>query len=390
MSTASVSIRKVESKQDYKAFFEFPWTLYKNDPNWVPPLLSMRTEILDRKKGPAWEYMEGDYFTAWRGDRIVGTIAAYINHRHNEFHNEHIGFFGAFECYDDPEAAKALLDTAVQWVNAKGYSIIRGPQTFTTHEDVGLLVENFSRPILLMPYNPPYYQALIEKAGFAKVMDVLSFNFEREKVLETGLLERLGKINQAVMRRNKITIRPFDNKQRHAEFELIKELYNAGWEKNWGFVPLTERELNGMIESLSTFLDPQLVYFGYVDDKPAGFILGIPDFNQVLHKTYARPGIPEIFSLLKALYYWKIKPVMTWSRVPLMGVKAEFRNKGIDAAMYFHLLKTMLFETQYAHNDSGWILEINKNMVGIVNNFGGETYKRYRLFERETSSTNNG
>lgn len=384
MSTAPLTIRKVESKQDNKAFFEFPWTLYKNDPNWVPPLLSMRHEILDKSKGPAWEYLEGDYFAAWRGDQIVGTIAAYINHRHNEFHDERIGFFGAFECYEDPEAAQALLQTAVDWVGAKGYPIIRGPQTFTTHEDVGLLIENFTRPILLMPYNPPYYQGFIEKAGFAKAMDMVSFSLEKPEVLQSGLMERLGRISQAVMRRNKVTVRPFNNKDRDAEFRLIKELYNFGWEKNWGFVPLTERELNGMIESLSTFLDPRLVYFAYVNDQPAGFILGIPDFNQVLHKAYARPGTPEIISLLRALYYWKVKPVITWSRVPLMGVRAEYRNKGVDATMYYHLLRTIVMDTPYPFSDSGWVLETNKDMVGIVDNFGGKVYKRYRLYERST------
>ncbi len=385
-----VTIRKIESKQDHKAFFEFPWALYKNDPNWVPPLLSMRREVLDQSKGPAWEYLEGDYFGAWRGDQMVGTIAAYINHRHNEFHDERVGFFGAFECVDDPEAAQALLRTAVEWVRAKGYATIRGPQTFTTHEDVGLLIENFSRPILLMPYNPPYYQGLIEGAGFAKVMDMVSFSLDRSTVLQSGLLERLGRVSQGVMRRNKITIRQFDNKKRDSEFDLIKELYNFGWEKNWGFVPLTARELNSMIESLSTFLDPRLVYFAYVNDTPAGFILGVPDFNQVLQKAYARPGTPEIISLLRALYYWKINPVMTWSRVPLMGVRAEYRNKGVDAAMYYHLLRTILMDTPYNHSDSGWVLEINKDMVGIVLSFGGEVYKRYRMFERSTETTTGG
>ncbi|MDX2159913.1 MAG: hypothetical protein SF162_01180 [bacterium] len=383
MTQQTLHIRKVENDADFKAFFEFPWQLYKQDTHWVPPLVSMRAEAFDRKRGPAWEYLEGDFFTAWRGEQIVGTIAAYINHRHNEFHDERIGWFGAFECQQDSEAAAALLEAAVAWVKAKKYPIIRGPQTFTTHEDTGLLVEGFDYPpVLLYPYNPPYYARFIEDAGFAKAMDMVSFKFDRQTTEARGTLARLERITQAVMRRNKIVIRPFNNKARRAEFELIKELYNAGWEKNWGFVPLTERELNGLIDSLSTFLDPRMVYFGYVNDQPAGFILGIPDFNQVLHKVYARPGRPELLSLVKALYYWKIRPIMNWTRVPLMGVKAEYRNKGVDAAMYFYLMRTMLTETEYTHNDSGWVLEINKNLIGIVDNFGGETYKRFRLYER--------
>jgi hypothetical protein len=381
--SSSIQIRKVKTNADFKPFFEFPWTLYKNDPKWVPPLLSMRREIFDKTKNPAWEYMHGDYFTAWRSDKIVGTIAAYINRRHNEFHDEQIGWFGAFDVYDDPEAASALLNTAIDWVKGQGFSRIRGPQTFTTHEESGLLVENFDRPILLMPYNPPYYPTMIEAAGFHKVMDLVSLYADRNTVEENGLFTRLERVSQSVMKRNKITVRQFDGKHKKQDFELIKELYNTGWEKNWGFVPLTPRELDGLVESLGQFLEPNLVYFGYVDGKPAGFILGIGDFNEVLLKAYARPGTPEIVTLLKALYYWKIKPVMKWTRVPLMGVKAEYRNKGVDAAMYFYLLREMLFNTKYFYSDSGWVLESNTNMVNITESFGAKIYKRFRLYEQD-------
>jgi hypothetical protein len=385
MTPSAVRIHKVESTSDFRHFFNFPWKLYKKDPNWVPPLLSMRHEVFDKRKGAAWEYLEGDFFTAWRGDQPIGTIAAYINHRHNQFHQEHTAWFGAFECVNDPEAAHALLGTAVEWARSKGYDTVRGPQTFTPHEEVGLVVEGFSRPVLLMPYNPPYYADLIEAAGFAKVMDTVCFTYERTTVVGSNLLERLDKITARTMQRNKITVRPFDIKRKAEEFRLLKELYNAGWEKNWGFVPLTERELDGLVDSLGVFLDPRLVYFGYVENQPAGFILGIPDFNQVLYRAYPRPGIPEPLTLLAALFHWKIRPVIDWTRIPLMGVRAEHRSKGVDAAMYFYLLRAMLTETEYAFNDSGWVLEINRNMIGIAENFGGRIYKRFRLYEHVTN-----
>jgi hypothetical protein len=121
MTANTVQIRQVVTPTDFKAFVEFPWQIYQDDPNWTPPLLSMRYDILDKKKNPAWEYLEGEYFTAWRGEQLVGTIAAFINHRHNEFHNERVGWFGAFETINDPSVAAALLDTAVEWVRSKGY-----------------------------------------------------------------------------------------------------------------------------------------------------------------------------------------------------------------------------------------------------------------------------
>jgi GNAT superfamily N-acetyltransferase len=379
---ASLTVRKVESQADYRAFFEFPWTLYKDDPYWTPPLLSMRRDLLDKKKSPSWEYLEGDYFTAWRGDRLVGTITALINHRHNEFRKEHIGWFGTFDVYDDQEAATALLNTAADWVQARGYDAIRGPQSFTTHEECGLLVDGFVRPVLLMPYNPPYYQALVENAGFSKVMDVYSFYVSREGIINAKETQRIARLTERIMQRNKITIRSLDPRRKKAEFALFKEIYNAAWEDNWGFVPLTPRELDALVESLGMFVEPRLALFAEVNGDPAGFIMAVPDFNQVLHKIRPRPGVPEAVSLIQALWHWKIKHSMSWIRIPLMGVKQEYRHLGVDAAMYYYMTQAIIKHTNYQDSDSGWILESNDNMVSIAKNLGTTIYKTHRFFEK--------
>ncbi|MEP7292367.1 MAG: GNAT family N-acetyltransferase [Chloroflexota bacterium] len=376
-----VQIRKVDTQADFKPYFEFPWVLYQGDPNWTPPLLSMRREQYDKKKNPAWEYIDGDFFAAYRDGRIVGTIAAYINQRHNEYNDEEIGWFGAFEVEDDPEAASALLDTAAEWVRARGFKTIRGPQTFTTHEETGLLVDGFTRPILLMPYNKPYYEKLVLGANFHPVMDTYSFHLSRDEVNQTGLLERLERITKAIMKRNHVVIRPIDGHNLKGEFALFKELYNAAWEKNWGFTPMTPKELDAMVKSLGQFFDPSLAFFGEVDGEPVGFIMAVPDFNQVLKKVYPKPGTPEAVSLVKALYHWKLNPIIDWARVPLMGVKEAYRSKGVDAALYFHVLDAML-KGRYQHCDSGWILSINQNMVSIAKNFGSQIYKTYRYYEK--------
>ena len=380
--SAAVTVRKVENQHDFQAFFEFPWHIYRNEPNWVPPLLSMRRELLDKQKNPAWEYMEGDYFAAWRGDQIVGTIAAFINHRHNEFHQEHIGWFGAFDVEDDHEAASALLTAAAAWVKARGYDAIRGPQTFTTHEECGILVDGFSRNVLLMPYNHRYYQTLVESAGFEKSMDLYSFRMDRAKPGESGLMDRLRRVTQSVMKRNKITIRPIDRKRLKAEFELFKELYNTAWDKNWGFVPMTPRELDNMVESLGQFFDPDFAFFAYVSGEPAGFVLGVPDFNQVLQKANPRPGVPEFVSLARAGWYWKVQPVIDWVRIPLLGVKEAYRMKGVDVALYMTILQACVDSPRIHHADGGWILEANAAMVKVANNMGLEIYKTHRLYEQ--------
>jgi len=234
-----------------------------------------------------------------------------------------------------------------------------------------------------MPYNPPYYQKLVEGAGFTKAMDVYSFHLSRQRAMEVGTGDRLERLTKAVMKRNKVTIRPFDRHRRKEEFKLFKEIYNAAWEKNWGFVPMTPRELDALVNSLGTFFNPDFAFFADVDGQPAGFVLAIPDFNQVLQAAGPRPGTPEVVTLLKAAWHWKIRPIMDWARIPSMGVKTEFRNKGVDAALYHHVLQALLNDPMVQHSDSGWILEVNKDMVSIALSFGSTIYKTHRFYEQK-------
>jgi len=376
---AAVAVRPIQNQKEFQAFFEFPWHLYRDDPNWVPPLLSIRRELLDKNKNPAWEYMDGEYFAAWRGDEIVGTVVALINHRHNEFHNERVGWFGLFEVRNDQEAATALLNTAADWVKAQGYHLIRGPQ-ITTHEECGLLVHNFNRPVVLMPYNYPYYQDLVETAGFTKAMDVHSIYVDRELVAQANTNDRMARLVRRTMERSNITIRPIDTRRKKQEFQLFKELYNAAWDANWGFVPMTERELDALVESLGMFFDSRMAFFAMVDGEPAGFMLSLPDFNEVLQKAYPRPGEPELWTMVKAGWYWKVKNIIRGVRAPLMGVKAEFRNKGVDLVLLHKTLNALL-ALPYDFLDAGWILETNE-LVKIGENLGGKVYKTHRFYEK--------
>ncbi|MBZ0288884.1 MAG: hypothetical protein K8I30_14805, partial [Anaerolineae bacterium] len=260
---------------------------------------------------------------------------------------------------------------------------IRGPQSFTTHEECGLLIDGFNRPVLLMPYNPPYYQKLVEGAGFTKAMDIYSFHLSRQGAIEHATADRLERLTKAVMKRNKITVRPIDRKNLKAEFQLFKEIYNAAWDKNWGFVPMTPRELDALVKSLGDFFDPNMAFFANVDGVPAGFVMGVPDFNQVLKLAYAKPGTPEIVTLLRALWYWKIRPVIDTARIPLMGVKEGFRGKGVDAVLYYYVLMALINNPKIQHSDSGWILEANKDMVSIALSFGSDIYKTHRFYEKK-------
>lgn len=385
---APLRIRIVESDTDLRTFYLFPWKVYANDPHWTPPLISMRRDIFDRRRNPAWEYLEGDYFLALRGDTVVGTIAAYINHRHNAFQQERIGWFGAFEVYNDPEAAALLLDTATEWVAQRGYATIRGPQTLTTHEEVGLLVDGFAPPVFLMPYHHPYYQGFIETAGFEKRVDLYSFYYDWEMGNQTGSIERIARLADYVARRARATVRPINTRDLRKDFEQFKEIYNDAWTNNFGFVPLTDRELDGLIASLKVIFDPRLAGFVEIDGELVAFIILIPDLNQALRLARPRPGVPEPFTLARLLWHWKVRPKITRFRVPLFGVREKYRHIGADLLLMDHVLQ-QLRHLNYTQLDGGWILENNHDMRRVMEqSLGMKPYRTYRLYEKPTGTDN--
>jgi GNAT superfamily N-acetyltransferase len=384
---ASLTVRPATSKADYKTFLTFPWTIYRGDPYWVPTPLSMVRHKLDRQKNATWQHMEGEYFVAWRGDQPVGTIAGLINHRHNEYHDENIGFFGHFECLDDAEAAHALLDTAADYVRAKGANAIRGPLTFSTNDECGLLIDGFHEvPVVLYPYNPPYYQTLIESApSFSRVMDALAFRFTLQETIESDIITRMGRITEKNNARRGITIRTLNPRKKRQDLTALKEIYNNAWEKNWGFVPYSEPELDELVADLGMYIEPETTLFAEVNGRLVAFLLAIPDLNQALHLAYPRPGKLEILSLLQVLWHWKLRPKIDRIRIPLMGVEAAYRGIGVEAAMFHELFKRAIAiapKNGWAYADGGWVLETNESMIRLVELHNGQEYRRYRFYER--------
>ena len=385
--TGPLTVRKVESSAEMKDFFEFPWTIYKGDPNWVPPLLSLRRSLLDKKKNPAWEYMVGDYFVAYRGSTPVGTIAAFINHNHNKYWKENIGFFGFFECYDDQEVATALLKCAAEHVKSLGATEgLRGPANFTVTDECALLIENFSRPVILMPYNHPYYQRLIEESGlgFAKIMDLYSWYTNPDMIMaDPAFVTKLSRVVEKTKERNHIIVRKPDPKKLKNEVDLILHLYDTAWERNWGFYPATKREADKLYDDLKDFVDAELIRFAVIDGKDIGFFLAMPDLNEALHLAYPRPGEPEIWTLLKTLVYWKVLRKVKGQRVVFMGVEPEYRGKGSEAAMMQSFLQDGLAHPKkYYDSDLGWVLESNQPMNQLAMTYKAKLYKKYRFYQK--------
>ena len=375
-----LEVRPLANRSEFEDFFRFPWRLYADDANWAPPLLSIRRQLLDKTRHPAWKYMEGEYFAAWQSGQMVGTIAAFINHEHNRYHDENIGFFGLFETVDDAEAARGLLDAAAEWVRSRGADAIRGPANLTTNEECGLLVDNFSQPVIMMPYNPPYYAALVEGAGLEKAMDVHCIYQDRETIEATDSLARLERLVKRASERSGINVRPMNGRDKKAEFERFREIYNAAWEKNWGFIPMNDEELEALIKDLGMLVEADLAFFAEIAGEPVGFALTIPNFNEALARAYPRPGVPEVWTMAQVAWHWKIRRTIRGVRMPLMGVKAEQRNKGVELAMLLAVMKALL-PSRYEYLDSGWILETNP-LIKISLSLGGKIYKTHRFYEK--------
>jgi GNAT superfamily N-acetyltransferase len=377
----SLLIQSVETEKDRIEFLSLPWKVYKDNPYWVPPIFSERIHFI--KHHPFLDHADIEFFMAKRGDEVVGTIAAFINHRHNEFQNENIGFFGFFEVLDDPEAATELLETAEKWVKTRGYDAIRGPAQYSTNEECGLLVDGFDdNPRILMTYNPPRYITYIENQGFSKVMDLHAYsqdiaNFTGEGELPAKLTRVVNKIKD----RQGIKIRKVDLKNYDLEVERVKKIYNLSWAKNWGFIPMTDEEFIGMGKELRQILDPDLTLVGEVNGEPIGVSITLPDLNQPLRKAYPTPHTPDWLTMAKLIWNWKVRRQVTWLRVLILGVLPEYRIRGVDALFYYETAQAAI-KKGIKHAEMSWILENNYAISRPIEVMGGKVYKTYRFYEK--------
>ena len=374
-------IKPVENIAERKAFLRFPWKVYQDDPYWVPPLFSERLHITDPEKNASFEHIDAQLFTALRGDEIVGTIAAFTNHRHNQYQNENIAFFGFFEVLHDYEAAKALLKTAENWAKEKGHSALRGPAQWSTNDECGLLVDGFDDlPRILMTYNPAYYVDFVEKAGYQYARDLWAYEVGISEFMEI-IGERLNKMTTRIMDRKDITIRNLNMKIFDEEVAKVKELYNSAWAKNWGFIPMTDAEFGQLADNLKGVLDPDLVFLAEKDGKTVGFSITLPDLNQPLHAAYPKSSTPEWLAMLKLAWNWKVAKKVTWVRVLVLGVIPEYRKLGIDALFYYKTAQAAA-KKGVKMAEMSWILDNNEKMNRPIIAMGGEVYKTYRFYEK--------
>jgi hypothetical protein len=370
---AGIDIITVERESELKNFIDLPWRIYAAYPRWVPPLKKEVCRMLDPARHPFWESSERILFLARRGSKTVGRIAGIIDRHYNQFHDEKMGIWGFFECDDDQEAAAALFCSVETWVRQKGMTFLRGPLNPSTNYEVGLLIEGFDYPpALMMTYNPPYYPKLVESCGFAKEKDLLAF------LIEGGyrLPEWMDSLAGRIARKKCIHIKPINPKDADAEFDRIREIYNDGWSKNWGFVPLSNNEIRDIQKSVMKFADPDLAFFIYYENEPAAVCVIFPDINPLLKRLNGHIGVMGVF---KAILY---RREITGMRLLIFGIKEKYRQMGIPILAFQHIHEVVRRQEKYRYLELGWTLEDNKAINALVEESGAKAYKKYRIFRK--------
>jgi len=369
-----LNIKRVVTQKELKNFIDFPHKLYNSDINYVPELYVSQRWLLNKQKNPFFKHSQADYFIATQNNKTVGRIAAIQNNNYIEFTGEKVGFFGFFDVIDDYKVAEALFDTAKQWLCERGLTKMLGPENFSTNDTCGMLIEGFDTPpCIMMTHNTRYMPEFADQYGFRKKMDLFAYWIDRSKVPEK--INTFSKKLEERLKTKGIVIRPINMKDFDNEIIKIKSIYNSAWEKNWGFVPMTEEEFDHLGKDLKMIADPDFVYLAEHDGKPVGFACTIPNMNQALIKIKNGRLFP--FGLLKLLYFKrKIDTVM----VLTLGIIESYRKLGIEACFYAKGIETSI-KKGIKGGEASWILESNTLMNRALQNLNAVVYKTYRIYE---------
>ena len=384
--SSRIDIHECTTPAERLKFIQFWWVPYRGNPYWVPPLVDERQEFLDPARSVFHKHADVALFLAQRDGQAVGTIAAHINDAHNQFHGENIGFFGFFECVNDYAVAEALFKAASDWCKSQGVNAIRGPASFSSNDDgYGFLVDGFDdAPRIYMSYNPPYYAEFAERLGFRKVMDLYAYALDTSVYEQGGLPPKLVRVVEKMKKRLGITFRTVDMSRFDEEVAHVKTVYNSAWEKNWGFVPMSDAEFDHLAKGLKQILDPRVVFIAEKGDQWVGFSLSLPDVNQAVLAAYPSPNPNPIaagLGMARLMWHWKVARKITWLRIFAMGVIEEYRAQGI-APMFYYETAQAAIKAGYRHGEMSWILENNMMMNRDIQALGGHVYKTYRMMDK--------
>ena len=374
----SLVVVPVTSRRDLRRFVDVPWTLFdrKRHPQWVPPLRATVLDALDQKKNPFYREADRALFLAVRDGRPVGRIAAIENRAHNRYHADRVGFWGFFECADDQEAADALFTASARWLGARGLDVQRGPMNPSTNYECGLLIDGFEhRPSFMTTWNPPYYAALCERAGMRKAKDLVAYFIPMGNQGWTmpAAFERLA---TRALRKSKVAFRDLDLRRFEAELEIVWDVYNSAWEKNWGFVPMSKEEFIHTARDMKPLIEPRYAFAAEADGITVGFMLAVPDYSGVLQKI----GSGRLFPTGALRLLFGKRGIRDW-RVMALGLRPEYRARGILPLFAWEAYRRGR-EAGEQGAEASWILEDNAAMRRPMEAMGTEVCRRWRIYDR--------
>jgi len=370
-STDAVSV--VETAKKKSEFIDFPYNHYENDNYWVPPLKIEQKKLLDTEKNPFYKNAEIELFLAYHNNKLVGRIAAIIDHRYNDYHDSQTGFFGFFECIKREQTASLMFRVVEDWLRSRGMEEMQGPTNPGMMDEIGILVEGFTKyPSILMPYSKEYYDSLLKSVNLKKEMDLLTYEVNQDNVDR----ERMNRAVDIVSRRLPgIHIRKIRLKQIKDEIKIIQNIFNAAWKDNWGFIPLSTDEFNYLAKDLKTIVDDNFAHIAEIEGEPVAFSVALPDYNQIFKDMDGTLFPTGIFKIL-----WNRRKI-TRIRTALMGVIPEYQGRGIDALLHREAIENGLIYNKYA-SEIGWILESNVQMNRVAEKIGGVHDKTYRMYSK--------
>jgi hypothetical protein len=376
-----VTVEAVAGRAEMRRFLEVPWTIYADDPNWVPPLIFERLQHLDPAKNPYFDRAEAAFWTARRGETLVGRISAQVNRAHLEAHDDATGHFGFLEAADDEAVFEALLSAAEGWLHDRDMTRVVGPFSLSINDESGLLIDGFDTPpYLLMGHNPPYYPRRLEAQGYRKVKDLIAYSFDLTRdppAIAVAALEKLK-------RNPDLRLRPLDMAHFEADMATIVDIFNDAWSNNWGYVPMSPEEVRFMGENLKPLVKPGFICIAELKGEPVAMAVTLPNVNEAIADLDGRL-LP--FGWAKLLWRLKVKGLKS-ARMPLMGVRRHLHGTPLGFALALAVIET----TRRSHLQYGttlselsWVLEDNRPVRRAIELPGGQPYKTYRLYEKGLS-----
>lgn len=371
-----LSVAPVLSLSDRLDFIRFPKRLYAHDPHYrnLPDLLVY--ELLHPRRNPWFEHGRAQLFLARRGDEVVGRISAQIDFEHLRIYDDATGFFGFFECEDDPDTAQALLKVAEDWLRAQGMTRIRGPFSFSINEEAGTLVEGFDTPnYVMMAHGHPSYDGFIQGAGYVGAMDLYAWRYVREHPPE-----QVQQIADAVAEYPGLVVRKLDMNNLERDVGIIMDIFNDAWSKNWGFVPLTASEVAKVVDDFRRIADPEICLIAEVDGEPAAMAVALPNIYEALEGLDGK-----LFPLgwAKLIYRLKVKRPKSFRQI-LLGVRRKFRGNALGG-LSLHLYVTIhrnAYARGYEEAEASWTLANNDRINHGMAFMGAEHYKTYRIYDK--------